>query len=332
MVGPDDGVQAGLVERHPRRHDPLVGGQPVQPRALGRVGVGGAGAGGAARAGQDGGEGEERERDSGAHVLRNGPRAPQMPPPRGRPSTPRRCRFVHRFDTRNAECCSSDLAWSGPMTIESAGHRARGGPSRGARAHHANAGSVSAPGRFHADPTDRARAAARASRRWPRRRRRSEPAHAADRTVEPLNQYAVSGKLTTDQLARAGLRPERGRLGKRQADDRRHARAGRRRCATRARRSRRSPRREAMAAPSTPLTQPTHGYDVFRPWSLTPARVPGHVLHAAGPLKNWYPDLARRYPDARQGGDDRPVGPRPADQGLQGDRRRARPARRRAAR
>ena len=29
-------------------------------------------------------------------------------------------------------------------------------------------------------------------------------AHAADRTVEPLNQYAVSGRVTTDQLARAG--------------------------------------------------------------------------------------------------------------------------------
>ena len=30
---------------------------------------------------------------------------------------------------------------------------------------------------------------------------------AGDRTVEPLNQYAVSGRVTTDQLARAGLRP-----------------------------------------------------------------------------------------------------------------------------
>src|SRR4051812_40288566 len=29
-------------------------------------------------------------------------------------------------------------------------------------------------------------------------------AHAAGRTVEPLNQYAVSGRVTTDQLARAG--------------------------------------------------------------------------------------------------------------------------------
>ena len=27
---------------------------------------------------------------------------------------------------------------------------------------------------------------------------------AGDRTVEPLNQYAVSGRVTTDQLARAG--------------------------------------------------------------------------------------------------------------------------------
>ena len=29
-------------------------------------------------------------------------------------------------------------------------------------------------------------------------------AQAADRTVEPLNQYAVSGRVTTDELARAG--------------------------------------------------------------------------------------------------------------------------------
>src|SRR3954451_10224106 len=45
------------------------------------------------------------------------------------------------------------------------------------------------------------------------------------------------------------------------------------------------------------LVQPSHGYDVFRPWSLKPAACPGTCSTPFQPLKNWYHGLAVKYPD-----------------------------------
>lgn len=122
-------------------------------------------------------------------------------------------------------------------------------------------------------------------------------AQAADRTVEPLNQYAVSGRVTTDELARAGYDLTEvkglgnGKLGivatPAQAAALRD-KGAQVQALSRAR---------AMAAPPTPLTNPTHGYDVFRPWSLKPAACPTRCSTPLVPLKNWYHDLATRYPD-----------------------------------
>ena len=42
-----------------------------------------------------------------------------------------------------------------------------------------------------------------------------------------------------------------------------------------------------MAAPN-PLTNPTHGYNVFRPWSLKPAPCPQTCATPNIPLKDWY--------------------------------------------
>src|SRR4051794_20898582 len=96
-------------------------------------------------------------------------------------------------------------------------------------------------------------------------------AHAGSRTVEPLNQYAISGKIDTDQLARQGYDlnevKEIGRSGKlvivatpTQARSL-HDKGVTVEPLSLAR---------TQAAPSSPLTDPTHGYDVFRPWSLKP--------------------------------------------------------------
>lgn len=123
-------------------------------------------------------------------------------------------------------------------------------------------------------------------------------AHAADRTVEPLNQYAVSGRVTTDQLARAGYDlnevkaiGKTGKLGIVATPE--QAQSLRDKGATV------EPLAEArkMLAPASPLTNPTHGYDVFRPWSLKPAPCPTRCTTPNVPLKKWYHDLASRYPE-----------------------------------
>jgi hypothetical protein len=123
-------------------------------------------------------------------------------------------------------------------------------------------------------------------------------AHAADRTVEPLNQYAVSGRVTTDQLARAGYDlnevkaiGKTGKLGIVATPA--QAQSLRDKGATVEALS----EARTMAAPPSPLTNPTHGYDVFRPWSLKPAPCPNRCATPNVPLKKWYHDLASRYPE-----------------------------------
>ena len=71
-----------------------------------------------------------------------------------------------------------------------------------------------------------------------------------------------------------------------------------------------------------------HGYDVFRPWSLKPAPVPDTCSTPNVAAQEVVPRPRVALPRARQGGDDRPVDPRAADQGLQAHRRRALHARR----
>ena len=121
---------------------------------------------------------------------------------------------------------------------------------------------------------------------------------AGDRTVEPLNQYAVSGRVTTDQLARAGYDlteikaiGKTGKLGIVATPA--QAQALRDKGAT----VEALTHARAMSAPASPLTDPVHGYDVFRPWSLTPAPCPDLCTTPNVPLKKWYHDLASRYPE-----------------------------------
>ena len=124
-------------------------------------------------------------------------------------------------------------------------------------------------------------------------------AAAGTKQIEPLNQYVVSGKINPEDLARAGYDLTEGGLpGHKsgwvitatatQADSLEAKGAtvrplGRERTA-------------AVAAPD-PLTPPTHGYNVFRPWSLTPAPCPQTCATPNIPLKQWYADLAAHNTD-----------------------------------
>ncbi len=124
----------------------------------------------------------------------------------------------------------------------------------------------------------------------------ADPAAAA--TVEPLNQYEVSGRVTADQLARDGYDLSESGSGQGVFEivaTAKQAAALRAKGATVV-----APAGEARAlkaAPADPLTDPTHGYNVFRPWSLTPAPCPGTCSTPLKPLKQWYAEQARANSD-----------------------------------
>jgi hypothetical protein len=118
--------------------------------------------------------------------------------------------------------------------------------------------------------------------------------------LEPLNQYVVSGKVNTDELARAGYDLEEasvtGKKGQfyivatpKQADALAQKGATVRPLGGR--------ERTAAIAPPSPLQDPTHGYDVFRPWSLKPAPCPTTCATPPVNLKTFYHQLAVANPD-----------------------------------
>jgi hypothetical protein len=118
-------------------------------------------------------------------------------------------------------------------------------------------------------------------------------------TVEPLNQYVVSGHVDTDALARAGFDMREagvpGSKGKffivaRPSQAAQLAKDGATVTAP-------FGVAKAMAAPPSPLTPPTHGYNVYRPWSLTPAPCPQTCTTPLTNLKTYYHQLARDNPD-----------------------------------
>jgi hypothetical protein len=122
-------------------------------------------------------------------------------------------------------------------------------------------------------------------------------AGAADaKLIQPLNQYELSGKVDTDALARAGFDLNEAR----KPDGTFSILATRSQAAALGDKGmtvRQLTFDRAVQAPSAPLTQPTRGYDVFRPWSLKPAPCPTRCSTPLVPLKQWYHDLASRYPD-----------------------------------
>jgi hypothetical protein len=53
----------------------------------------------------------------------------------------------------------------------------------------------------------------------------------------------------------------------------------------------------AKVAPPNPLQDPTHGFDVFRPWNLNPAPCPSTCSTPLMPLRKWYLQQAQSNPD-----------------------------------
>jgi hypothetical protein len=127
-------------------------------------------------------------------------------------------------------------------------------------------------------------------------------AQAASKRAEPLNQYLVSGRVTGDQLARMGYDLHEAltvRYKGQYAIVATPSQAAHLRDKGLTVRAPFGVTRKARAASTArgPLTQPTHGYDVFRPWSLEPAPCPTTCATPHVPLKRWYHDMARRYDD-----------------------------------
>jgi hypothetical protein len=117
--------------------------------------------------------------------------------------------------------------------------------------------------------------------------------------LEPLNQYVVSGRIDPEDLARAGYDLTEGGLKGHKSGWVITATASQADSLTAKGATVRPLGRErtaAVAAPS-PLTPPTHGYNVFRPWSLTPAACPQTCATPNVPLKQWYADLAGHNTD-----------------------------------
>ena len=142
--------------------------------------------------------------------------------------------------------------------------------------------------------------------------------------VEPLNQYLVTGKISGDDLARQGydmreaVTPGAGGAFSIVATPQQAASLRDKGATVRApyglARSR--------SAPSSPLTPPTHGYDVFRPWSLTPAACPTTCATPERQPEDLVPRPVPRQPRHRQGSRLRQVRARPGPRRLPPDRRR----------
>ena len=124
-------------------------------------------------------------------------------------------------------------------------------------------------------------------------------AAAGSKQSEPLNQYVVSGRINPEDLARAGYDLTEGGLPGHKSGwviaatatqaDSLEAKGATVRPLGR--------ERTAAIVAADPLTPPTHGYNVFRPWSLTPAPCPQTCATPNIPLKQWYADLAAHNTD-----------------------------------
>src|SRR3954471_16539888 len=57
------------------------------------------------------------------------------------------------------------------------------------------------------------------------------------------------------------------------------------------------PSRSRRRGKVSPLAAPTHGYNVYRPWSLPPGPCPSTCSTPNVPLKDWYHSMAVRNPD-----------------------------------
>ena len=123
-------------------------------------------------------------------------------------------------------------------------------------------------------------------------------APASAKTVEPLNQYVISGKVNTDELARAGFDLREASVTGKQGKFFVVATPSQAKELAKKGATVTTPfgTARSFAAPASALQQPTHGYNVFRPWSLTPAPCPQTCSTPLVNLKTYYHDLATKNP------------------------------------
>src|SRR3954453_16226270 len=119
-------------------------------------------------------------------------------------------------------------------------------------------------------------------------------ADGAPKKIEPLNQYVVRGG-DQELLAKLGYDLTEGSGNSGQGIVATPAQADQLRAKGFTVTAPYGEAKAASAAPSDPFaTQPTHGYDVFRPWHLMPAPCPGTctgAVDSAGKpinLQTWY--------------------------------------------
>src|SRR4051794_26277872 len=128
------------------------------------------------------------------------------------------------------------------------------------------------------------------------------PAQAAQRKIEPLNQYVVRGG-DVSKLAELGYDLTEGGGANGQAIVGTPKQAAALRAKGYTVTAPYGEAKAAQAAPPNPFSDPTHGYDVYRPWHLKPAPCPGTcsgVVDAAGQpinLQTWYENQRAAHPD-----------------------------------
>ncbi|WP_053226018.1 M14 family metallopeptidase [Solirubrobacter soli] len=128
------------------------------------------------------------------------------------------------------------------------------------------------------------------------------PAQAAQRKIEPLNQYLVRGG-DVSKLGELGYDATEGGSKNGQAIVATPKQAAELRAKGFTVTAPYGELKAAQAAPPDPFSDPTHGYDVFRPWHLKPAACPGTcsgAVDSAGKpinLQTWYENQRAAHPD-----------------------------------
>ena len=128
----------------------------------------------------------------------------------------------------------------------------------------------------------------------------TSPAQAASKSTEVLQQFVVTGKgADPEALARAGYDMREAHHAKQGgylivATPSQAAKLEAKDVSVRPLAAKQT---NAKVTPPNPLQDPTHGFDVFRPWNLNPAPCPTVCSTPRLPLRKWYLQQASAHAD-----------------------------------